>query len=172
MGVQGYTWRVALSRASSRGGGVPTTEKVTTAVACRFPTASPVPQFRNPSPELTLTRLHQRFVHAHPPGLPLTCDRLMGRQPLGLNPKLRTPPLPATHVGAGTGAWLTSSSSLEVHPGTGHQRHGKARRGGTARRRDDHRGSRPCASVTPIATAPPVPHGPSRRSCVRRLLPT
>ena len=43
-------------------------------------------------------------VHAiHPSGLPLACDPRMERGPLGLYPELRTPPLPATHVRAGTG---------------------------------------------------------------------
>jgi hypothetical protein len=32
-----------------------------------------------------------------------TCDHRMERQSLGLNPELHTPPLPAPHVGAGTG---------------------------------------------------------------------
>src|SRR6478752_4437635 len=42
-------------------------------------------------------------VHAiHPSGLALTCGPRMEREPLGLNPELRTPPLPATHVRAGT----------------------------------------------------------------------
>jgi hypothetical protein len=54
-------------------------------------------------PGLTLTRRHQRFAHAHPSGLPLTCDPRTERESLGLNPELRTPPLPATHVRAGTG---------------------------------------------------------------------
>jgi hypothetical protein len=54
-------------------------------------------------PRLTLTRRHQGFTHVHPSGLPLTCDPRMEREPLGLNPELRTPPLPATHVRAETG---------------------------------------------------------------------
>ena len=54
-------------------------------------------------PRLTLTRRHQGFTHVHPSGLPLTCGPRMEREPLGLNPELRTPPLPATHVRAETG---------------------------------------------------------------------
>ena len=59
-------------------------------------------------PGLTLTRRRQGFAHAHPSGLPLTCDPRTGRGPLGLNPELRTSPLPATHVRAGT----SSNTSL------------------------------------------------------------
>ena len=54
-------------------------------------------------PGLTLTRCHQRFTHVHPSGLPLACRPRMDQGPLGLSPELRTPPLPATHVRAGTG---------------------------------------------------------------------
>jgi hypothetical protein len=54
-------------------------------------------------PRLTLTRRHQGFTCVHPSGLPLTCGPRVEREPLGLNPELRTPPLPATHVRAGTG---------------------------------------------------------------------
>jgi hypothetical protein len=53
-------------------------------------------------PELTLTRRHQGFTHVRPSGLPLACCSRMERDPLGLNPELRTPQLPAAHVGAGT----------------------------------------------------------------------
>lgn len=43
-------------------------------------------------------------VHAiHPSGLALTCSPRMERGPSGLNPELRTPPSPVTHVRAGTG---------------------------------------------------------------------
>jgi hypothetical protein len=54
-------------------------------------------------PGLTLTRRHQGFTHVHRSSLPLTCDSRMEREPLGLNPELRTLRLPATHVRAGTG---------------------------------------------------------------------
>lgn len=63
----------------------------------------PIPQHYDPSPGLTLTRHHRGFTDVHPSGLPLTCDHRMERQSLGLNPELHTPPLPAPHVGAGTG---------------------------------------------------------------------
>ena len=53
-------------------------------------------------PGLTLTRHHQGFTHVHPSGLPLTCGPRMEREPLGLNPELRTPQLPATHARAET----------------------------------------------------------------------
>jgi hypothetical protein len=84
-------------------GGVHTADQVPPAAACRFAAASPAPRSDIPSPGLTLTRRHQGFAHAHPSGLPLTCDPRTGRGSLGLNPELRTPPLPATHVRAGTG---------------------------------------------------------------------
>jgi hypothetical protein len=53
-------------------------------------------------PGLTLTRRHQGFTRVHPSGLPLACSSRMERDPLGLNPGLRTPQLPATHARAGT----------------------------------------------------------------------
>ncbi len=53
-------------------------------------------------PGLTLTRRHQGFTHVHPSGLPLACDSRMEQEPLGFNPELRTPQLPAAHVRAGT----------------------------------------------------------------------
>jgi hypothetical protein len=71
--------------------------------ACRFPTASPTPRCGYPSAESIVTRHHQGFTHVHPSGLPLTCSPRMERGPSGLNPELRTPPSPATHVRAGTG---------------------------------------------------------------------
>ena len=52
-----------------------------------------------------MTRHQQRFTHIHPTSLPLTCNPRMEQEPLGLNSELRTPPLPATHVEAGTDHW-------------------------------------------------------------------
>ncbi len=40
---------------------------------------------------------------SHPSGLPLACGPRTDRRPSGFFPELRTPPLPATHVRAGTG---------------------------------------------------------------------
>ena len=87
-----------------RGGGVPAAGQMPPTAACRFPAASPAPRCHIPPAELTLTRRRQGFTHVHPSGLPLTCSPRMERGPLGLNPELRTPPLPATHVRAGTGS--------------------------------------------------------------------
>ena len=61
------------------------------------------PRCNNPSAEARSDEASQGFTHVHPSGLPLTCSPRMEREPLGLNPELRTPPLPATHVRAGTG---------------------------------------------------------------------
>lgn len=60
-----------------------------------------------------MTRHQQRFTHIHPFDLSLTCSTRMERAPLGVNPKLRTPRLPVTHVGAGTdlGHWSEITSS-------------------------------------------------------------
>jgi hypothetical protein len=87
-----------------RGGGVPTTGKVPPAAARRFSAASPTPQSYFPSPGLTLTRCHRGFTRIRPSGLPLACSPRMERRPLGFDPELRTPPLPAAHVRAGTDA--------------------------------------------------------------------
>ena len=60
--------------------------------------------------EPKITKHHQGFSRLHPSGLPLACGLRMERRPLGFSPELRTEPLPATHVGVGTG--------LEHWPGT------------------------------------------------------
>jgi hypothetical protein len=86
-----------------RDGGVLPADLHCPAGACRFPAASPTPRCRNPSAESIVTRHHQGFTHVHPSGLPLTCNSRMEQESSGLNPELRTPPLPATHVRAGTG---------------------------------------------------------------------
>jgi hypothetical protein len=54
-------------------------------------------------PGLRVTRHHRGFTTVHPSGLPLTCNPVDGTRVLGLSPELHTPPLPATHVGVGTG---------------------------------------------------------------------
>ncbi len=71
--------------------------------ACRFSTASPAPRWNIPSAEPKITKHHQGFSRLHPSGLPLACGLRMERRPLGFSPELRTEPLPATHVGVGTG---------------------------------------------------------------------
>ncbi len=68
--------------------------------ACRSSTASPCTPLERP---ISKVRIHETSteVHAiHPSGLALTCSPRMERGPSGLNPELRTPPLPATHVRA------------------------------------------------------------------------
>jgi hypothetical protein len=71
--------------------------------ACRFTTTSPMLRWNIPPAEPTVTKHHQGFSRLHPSGLPLACGPRMERGPLGFSPELRTEPLPATHVGAGTG---------------------------------------------------------------------
>lgn len=50
-----------------------------------------------------MTRRQRGFTCVRPPDLPLTCNPWVEQGPLGLNPGLRTPQLPATHARAGTG---------------------------------------------------------------------
>ena len=75
-----------------------------------LPSGQSYPRLPHSIAEVHVTRHHQGFIRIHPSGLPLTCSRRMARQPLGLNSELHTPPLPVTHVGAGTG--------VEHSPGT------------------------------------------------------
>ena len=71
---------------------------------CRFPAASPcTPLERSAWRGPNVTRHHRGFTHVHPSGLPLACDPRTDRKSLGVFPELRTPPLPAAHVRAGTG---------------------------------------------------------------------
>ena len=93
-----------------RDGGVHPAGTISPAGACRFPATSPTPRLPHSIAEDYVTRHHRGFTHVHPSGLPLTCSRRMVRQPLGLNSELHTPPLPVTHVEAGTG--------IEHSPGT------------------------------------------------------
>jgi hypothetical protein len=84
--------------------------------ACRFPAASPArPATTSHLRASTMTRQHRGFTCVHPPSLSLARDPRMERGPFGLNPGLRTPRLPVTHAGAGTGhrarTWATSPSS-------------------------------------------------------------
>jgi hypothetical protein len=58
------------------------------------------------------------------PAFPLACDSRMERVPLGVNFELRTPPLPATHVEAGTGQrTLTRDYTLFIDPPSGVSTH-------------------------------------------------
>lgn len=68
-----------------------------------------------------VTRHHQGFTCVHPSGLPLACGPRTDREPLGVFFELRTPPLPVTHVEAGTGLghWPGSTPSTSVEPPIG-----------------------------------------------------
>ena len=72
-----------------------------------------------------VTRHHRGFTRVHPSGLPLACDPRMERESLGFFPELRTPPLPATHVRAGTGHghWPGTTPSTSVEPPIGASTH-------------------------------------------------
>jgi hypothetical protein len=118
----------------SRDGGAHPAGPYSPAVTCRFSSASPEPQQHMPSTGLDITRHHRGFTHVRPSGLPLTCDPRMAREPLDLNPELRTPPLPATHVRAGTGIraltwdYATDISRPPICESTRIKRHRVARR--------------------------------------------
>ncbi len=80
------------------------------AAACRFSTASSYTPALQPSPGAHSDEASSGVQLRSPIGLLLTCGPRMERAPLGLNPELRTPPLPATHVRAETS--LNTSSGL------------------------------------------------------------
>jgi hypothetical protein len=62
--------------------------------ACRFSTARSLSSPpHDPTRGVAVTRHHHWFTHAHPSGLPLTCDNPVGAGALGLPPGLRTRPL-------------------------------------------------------------------------------
>jgi hypothetical protein len=87
----------------------------------RFAAASPcIPLEHSAWRDPNVTRHHQGFTHVHPSGLPLACDPRTEREPLGVFSELRTPPLPAAHVRAGTGPghWpgITPSASAGLLP--------------------------------------------------------
>jgi hypothetical protein len=87
----------------------------------RFAAASPcIPLEHSAWRDPNVTRHHQGFTHVHPSGLPLACGPRTERGPLGVFSELRTPPLPAAHVRAGTGLghWpgITPSASADLLP--------------------------------------------------------
>ena len=103
-----------------RDGGVQTADKSATAATYRFPAASPIPQRRIPSPGLSVTKHHRGFTCVHPADLSLACSSRMEREPLSVNPELRTPRLLATHVGAGTGPWTPARNyTINIDPPNG-----------------------------------------------------
>lgn len=63
----------------------------------------PLPRCCIPPAGASLTRRHRGFTGVRPSGLPLACHLRVERRSLGFFLELRTPPLPATHVQAGTG---------------------------------------------------------------------
>lgn len=65
-------------------------------------TGQPCPQRSIPFPGVSISRHHREFACTRPSGLPLACGPRMEREPFGVFPELRTLPLPATHVRAGT----------------------------------------------------------------------
>ena len=84
--------------------------------ACRLATARLLPpHWTIPSARLSLTR-HQSGVQSFArPVFPSPVVPGMERELLGLNPELRTPPLPATHVRTGTGhGTLAKSYTLDM----------------------------------------------------------
>src|SRR5665811_1415635 len=83
-------------------GGVHTTGQMPPVAACRFSTARSYTPALQPSPEAHSDETSSGVQLRSPVGLLLTCGPRMDRAPLGLNPELRTPPLPATHVRAET----------------------------------------------------------------------
>jgi len=99
----------------SRGGGVHATSKMPPVAACRFAAASPAPRSSIHPPEAHLDETIRRFTRVHPSGLPLAYAPRWITGRFSFFPELRTPPLPATHVRAGTGH--------EHLPGLRHRRH-------------------------------------------------
>src|SRR3954453_4561261 len=88
------------------------------AAACRFTTANPAPRSSVHPPGAHLDETIRRFTRVHPSGLPLAYapGRIEGR--FGFFPELRTPPLPATHVRAGTGHRTLTRATSSTSPPT------------------------------------------------------
>jgi len=63
---------------------------------------APIPRLEQPIGEAAVNETSTEVHAIRPSGLALTCNPGMEPGPSGLNPELRTPPLPATHVRAGT----------------------------------------------------------------------
>jgi hypothetical protein len=88
-------------------------------VASRLSTPGPAAAAYMPSHSLNLTGHRQGFTHVRPSSLPLTCGSSMAEAPLGLNAQLHTPPLPATHVSAGTSLDTGPKFSRSIPPSPG-----------------------------------------------------
>jgi hypothetical protein len=108
-----YETRSGWASPLSRGGGVLPTSRASPVGACRFPAASPSPSLPQPvcegSSDETSTEIHT----INPSDLSLARGPRTEREPFGVSPGLRTPPLPATHAKVGTG--LTDTDP-ELHP--------------------------------------------------------
>jgi hypothetical protein len=98
-----YETRSGWASPLSRGGGVLPTSRTSPVGACRFPAASPSPSLPQPvregSSDETSTEIHT----INPSDLSLARSPRTEREPFGVSPGLRTPPLPATHAEVGTG---------------------------------------------------------------------
>ena len=86
-----------------RDGDAHTTDSESSVAACRFSTASPAPRCCFHPSRAQRNGTSRDLLAFTPAGLPLACNPRMEQGPLGIFPELRTPPLPATHVKAGTG---------------------------------------------------------------------
>jgi hypothetical protein len=84
----------------------------------RLPLSSgqPLTPVSHAIPRLHVTRHHQGFTRVHPSSLPRAGGPQMAREPLGDIPELRTSPLPATHVKAGTGHRTQARNYTIVDP--------------------------------------------------------
>lgn len=87
--------------------------------AWRLAAPGPVTAANTPSRGLDLTGHSQGFTRVRPFSLSLACGSSMAEVPLGLNAELHTPPLPATHVSAGTGPDTGPKSSRVNSPSFG-----------------------------------------------------
>lgn len=92
------------------GGGAHPIGKKSPTGACRSSTASPYTPLQQPISEAHNNETSTEVHAIHPSGLALTCSPRMERGPSGLNPELRTPPLPVTHVRAGRGQRARTSN--------------------------------------------------------------
>ena len=108
----------------SRGGGVHATGKMPPVAACRFATANPAPRCSVHPPGAHLDETIRRFTRVHPSGLPLAYAPRWITGRFSFFPELRTPPLPVTHVRAGTlHRTLTRATSSTSPPTSTSTRH-------------------------------------------------
>ena len=84
------------------------------AAACRLAAAGPYPRPATHHRRLLITRHHQGFTVVHPSGLPWPVAPGWSGSPGLVPPGLHTPPLPAAHVGVGTGIVGTCLSYVTI----------------------------------------------------------